>query len=94
MKNKLFLPLLSLALSLLAIFGYQWASSGSPPDVEKFLSSAQCETKDGTITITPTAGQIQALNGTLGATTSITALGNYGQHVWFQSDGTNWVRIN
>ena len=48
----------------------------------------------GTITITPTAGQIQALNGTLGATTSITALGNYGQHVWFQSDGTNWVRIN
>ena len=57
MKNKLFLPLLSLALSLLAIFGYQWASSGSPPDVEKFLSSAQCETKDGTVTVTASTGE-------------------------------------
>ena len=48
----------------------------------------------GTVTITPSGGQIQALAGTLGATTSISALGSYGQHVWFQSDGTNWVRIN
>lgn len=48
----------------------------------------------GTVTINPGGGQIQALAGTLGATTTISALGSYGQHVWFQSDGTNWLRIN
>jgi len=48
----------------------------------------------GTVTINPGGGQIQELAGTLGATTTISALGSYGQHVWFQSDGTNWLRIN
>ena len=48
----------------------------------------------GTVTINPGGGLIQELAGTLGATTSISALGSYGQHVWFQSDGTNWLRVN
>ena len=57
MKNKLFLPLLSLALSLLSIFGYQWASSGSPPDAEKFLSSATCKASGNTVTVTASTGE-------------------------------------
>lgn len=46
----------------------------------------------GTITVTPGAGQIEALAGTLGATTSLAALGAYGGAVTFVSNGTNWLR--
>ena len=47
----------------------------------------------GTVSITPTAGNIQALAGTFGSTTSLAALGGYGQSATFQSDGINWHRI-
>ncbi len=46
----------------------------------------------GTITVTPGAGQIEALNGTLGATTSLAARGVYGGSAVFVSNGTNWLR--
>lgn len=46
----------------------------------------------GTITILPGAGQIQALTGTLGATTSLAPIGAFGGRVTFVSDGTNWLR--
>jgi hypothetical protein len=46
----------------------------------------------GTITVSPGAGQIEALNGTLGATTSLAALGVYGGSAVFVSNGTNWLR--
>lgn len=46
----------------------------------------------GTITVTPGAGQIEALAGTLGATTSLAAIGVYGGSVTFVSNGTNWLR--
>ncbi len=46
----------------------------------------------GTITITPGAGQIEALAGTLGATTSLATIGTYGGAVTFVSNGTNWLR--
>lgn len=48
----------------------------------------------GTVTITPAAGQVQALVGTLGATTTIglhSAAGG-GVDIQFWSDGTNWYR--
>lgn len=48
----------------------------------------------GTITINPGSGQIEALAGTLGTTTSLAALGSLGAKVTFQSDGTNWRRIS
>jgi hypothetical protein len=46
----------------------------------------------GTITVSPGAGQIEALNGTLGATTSLAARGVYGGSAVFVSNGTNWLR--
>lgn len=53
----------------------------------------RASTSTGTITLAPAAGQVQALAGTLGATTSITALGNSdSQSVHFFSDGINWYR--
>jgi hypothetical protein len=48
----------------------------------------------GSVSITPVAGQIQGLNGTFLSTTTLQALGNYGQSAHFQSDGINWHRIN
>jgi hypothetical protein len=48
----------------------------------------------GTVSVTPTAGQIEGLNGTFLATTTLQALGIYGQSAHFQSDGINWHRIN
>lgn len=57
MKNKFLGFLIAVAFSLLSIFGYQWATNGSPPDVEKFLNSAQCEAKDGTVTVTAQTGE-------------------------------------
>ena len=48
----------------------------------------------GSVTITPTGSQVQELAGTLGATTTLSALGAYGQHVIFQSNGTAWYRKN
>jgi hypothetical protein len=47
----------------------------------------------GTITITPAAGQIEALNGTLGANTSLATIGVVGGRVSFISDGSNWLRL-
>ena len=46
----------------------------------------------GAITILPGAGQIEALAGTLGASTSLAALGVYGGASTFVSNGTNWLR--
>jgi len=48
----------------------------------------------GTITVLPGAGLIQALAGTLGATTTIAGHGAAGQglNINFWSDGTNWYR--
>ena len=57
MKKKLFSILIAVALSLLSIFGYQWASSGSPPDAEKFLSSATCKASGNTVTVTASTGE-------------------------------------
>lgn len=51
-------------------------------------------TSTGTITINTAGGQVQALAGTLGATTSLAAIGTYGQSAHFISNGTNWYRIN
>lgn len=51
-------------------------------------------TSTGTITINTAGGQVQALAGTLGATTSLAAIGTYGQAAHFISNGTNWYRIN
>jgi hypothetical protein len=48
----------------------------------------------GSVSVTPTAGQIEGLNGTFLATTTLQALGIYGQVAHFQSDGVNWHRIN
>lgn len=47
----------------------------------------------GTLTIAPGAGQIEALAGTLGATTTLAASGAIGANVVFISDGTNWLRM-
>jgi hypothetical protein len=47
----------------------------------------------GTITITPAAGQVEALNGTLGANTSLATIGVVGGRVSFISDGANWLRL-
>lgn len=57
MKNKFLTYLIAVAISLLSIFGYQWATNGSLPDVEKFLSSAKCEAKGGTVTVTASTGE-------------------------------------
>lgn len=46
----------------------------------------------GAITVTPGAGQIEALAGTLGATTTLAAIGAFGGAVTFVSNGTNWLR--
>ena len=51
-------------------------------------------TSTGTVTINTAGGQVQALAGTLGATTSLSAIGTYGQAAHFVSNGTNWYRIN
>lgn len=51
-------------------------------------------TSTGTVTINTAGGSVQALNGTLGATTSLAAIGTYGQAAHFISNGTNWYRIN
>jgi hypothetical protein len=48
----------------------------------------------GTVAITAGGAQIQAINGTFAATTTLAALGAYGQHVQFQSDNINWHRIS
>jgi hypothetical protein len=48
----------------------------------------------GAVTILPGAGQIQSISGAFGANTTLAALGIYGQSLMFQSDGTNWHRIN
>lgn len=52
------------------------------------------ELSTGTVTITPAAGQIQALIGTLGATTSISdhSAAGAGVGITFFSNGTNWYR--
>lgn len=47
----------------------------------------------GSITLNPGAGQIEALNATLGATTTLANNNNYGAKCIFKSNGTNWVRI-
>lgn len=46
----------------------------------------------GTITINPGGGQIEALAGTLGATTTLAAIGVLGGRVTFISNGVNWLR--
>ena len=51
-------------------------------------------TSTGAITINTAGGQVQALAGTLGATTSLAAIGTYGQAAHFISNGINWYRIN
>ena len=51
-------------------------------------------TSTGAITINTAGGSVQALAGTLGATTSLAAIGTYGQAAHFISNGTNWYRIN
>lgn len=51
-------------------------------------------TSTGTITINTAGGSVQALAGTLAATTSLAAIGTYGQAAHFISNGTNWYRIN
>lgn len=48
----------------------------------------------GAVTINGGGSQIQAVNGVFGATTTLAALGNYGQHKHFQSDGISWHFIN
>lgn len=48
----------------------------------------------GAVTVATAAGTVQALSGTFGATTTLSAAGLYGQHVHFQSDGVKWHRIN
>jgi hypothetical protein len=58
------------------------------------LSFTRAALSTGTITINPGGGQIQALLGTLGLTTSIgahSATGG-GVDIQFWSDGTNWYR--
>lgn len=50
-------------------------------------------TSTGVITVAPGAGLIEALNGTLGATTTLTLIGTLGAKVLFMSNGSNWLRI-
>jgi len=57
MKNKFLGSLIAIAFSLLSIFGYQWATNGSPPDVEKFLNSATCKANGTAVTITAQTGE-------------------------------------
>lgn len=52
------------------------------------------EGSTGIVNITPIISSIQDLAGTLGATTTLSALGSYGQHVILQSNGTEWYRKN
>ncbi len=47
----------------------------------------------GTLTLQPQTGQIQALNGTLGATTTLAATGARGSSVLFVWDGTRLLRL-
>jgi hypothetical protein len=48
----------------------------------------------GTVTINSTGGNVQSTAGTFAATTTLAALGTYGQHQQFMSDGSVWNRIN
>jgi hypothetical protein len=47
----------------------------------------------GTVTLS-SVSNIQSTAGTLALTTTLAALGTYGQHQQFISDGLNWVRTN
>ena len=57
MNKKFLVSLIAVALSLLSFFVYQWATNGTPPDVEKFLKSATCEASNGTVTVTASTGE-------------------------------------
>ena len=62
--------------------------------IGRTYSFTRAATSTGTVTVTPLAGQIQSLAGTMGATTSIgahSATGG-GVDIQFWSDGTNWYR--
>jgi hypothetical protein len=48
----------------------------------------------GVVTIATATGQVQSIAGTFAATTTLAALGVYGQSLMFQSDGINWHLIH
>ena len=53
------------------------------------------EGSTGDVTIDPAGSAlVQNLDGTLTTTTTLEALGDYGQHVILQSNGTSWYRKN
>lgn len=60
----------------------------------KSISFSRAAGSTGAITILPGAGQIQALNGTMGATTTLGAhsAAGAGLDIQFWSTGTNWHR--
>jgi hypothetical protein len=66
------------------------AASG---DNRRIYNIARGTGSTGTITIATAGGNVEALAGTLGTTTTVAALGAYGSKITFQSNGTNYVRI-
>lgn len=57
------------------------------------IYTGRSQLSTGTITINAQSGQqIEALNGTLGTSTSLAAIGSFGGRVIFISNGANWLR--
>lgn len=69
MKN-FWLKIGAIALSLIAIIGYQWGSTGDPPNLSNFASGVTCKSEGNTVTVTAATGEQVVITFPLNSTRS------------------------